>query len=307
MIYDIQEVAACLKQDAPGAIAAWEDGYRRQVLAAAEQIAGQREKSPVVLLAGPSGSSKTTTAERLRDTLLDMGIRTHLISMDNYFLSRNDPDFPLLPDGSPDLESPACLDMALLEQHFSLLETGGDIHVPIYDFPTHQRLPDRSLRMDASQGDVFLFEGIHALNDRFTRQHPDAFRVYVAPEDGFCMEELVCTPVLLRLMRRMVRDYLFRGATARYSLELWGNVVEGEKRYIEPYRPSAHCCINTTLAYELGALRRFVEPLVRNLSGDVPCREQVEAVAAILKRVSPMDTSLVPKDSILREFIGGRS
>ncbi len=303
MNYELETVLAQLSEDPAGAIAGWEAEYQKQVAAAAERIAANRKKSPVVLLAGPSGSSKTTTAARLREQLSVLGIQAHLISMDNYFLSREAPDFPKLSDGSPDLESPECLDIPLLEEHFSLLETGEDIYVPIYDFPTHRRLPDRSLRMDPSQGDVFLFEGIHALNERF--HHPDACRVYVSPEDGFSREgRPFCTPVLLRLMRRMVRDYQFRGATAQYSLGLWDNVVESEKRYIEPYRAGADCRITTTLAYELGVLRDYVLPLVRDLPETVPCRDQVQALREIFSQVPPLASGLVPEESILREFIG---
>lgn len=306
MTYDIYEVSTLLAQDAAGSIAVWENNYHNQVATTATYISGNREKSPVVLLAGPSGSSKTTTAARIRDQLMAMGIRAHLISMDNYFLSRNDPAFPKLPDGNPDLESPDCLDLALLEEHFSLLETGSDIYVPIYDFPSHQRLPGRSMRMDASMGDVFIFEGIHALNERFTVHHPDACRVYVSPEDDFEKDgSIFCTPILLRLMRRIVRDYQFRGATAQYSLGLWPNVVESEKCYIAPYRPTANCCITTTLPYELGVLKRFVAPLVQDLPQDTPCRDDVTAIQRILSEVSPLSDTLVPQDSILREFIGG--
>lgn len=306
MTYDFYEVSTLLAQDPAGSIAAWERGYREQVAATAAYIASNREKSPVVLLAGPSGSSKTTTAARIRDQLISQGIQAHLISMDNYFLSRSDPAFPKLPDGNPDLESPDCLDYALLEEHFSLLENGHDIYVPIYDFPSHQRLPGRSIRMDASMGDVFLFEGIHALNDRFTAQHLDACRVYVSPEDDFAKDGVTfCTPILLRLMRRMIRDYLFRGATALYSLGLWPNVVEGEKCYIAPYRPTANCCITTTLPYELGVLKRFVAPLVQDLPSDSPCQEEVSAIQRILSQVNALSDTLVPQDSILREFIGG--
>lgn len=302
MNYDIDQVTARLAEDPAGAVAGWERAYRVQVDRTAEAIAQNRAQSPVVLLAGPSGSSKTTTASRIRESLCARGVPAHLISMDNYYLSREDPLFPKLPDGSPDLEAPECLDTALLEEHFSLLETGGDIYVPIYDFPTHRRLPDRSIRMDASQGDVFIFEGIHALNSRFTAQHPGACRVYVSPEDGFSRGgKSFCSPVLLRLMRRIVRDYQFRGATAAYSLSLWDNVVGSEKRYIFPYQDGAGCRITTTLAYELGVLRGYVLPLVRVMEPS----GWSGALREVLEQVPPLSPDMVPGDSILREFIGG--
>ncbi len=308
MTYDIQEVTDRLWSDSAGAVIDWEAAYHAQVAHAAQMIADNRERSPVVLLAGPSASSKTTTATRIQEQLVRMGIRAHRISMDNYFLSRSDPDFPKLPDGSPDLESPDCLDIDLLSEHFSMLETGGDIYVPIYDFPSHSRLEGRSMRMDASLGDVFIFEGIHALNPVFTSQHADAFGIYVSPEDSFGKDGAeFCTPVLLRLMRRIVRDYLFRGATAAYSLELWPNVIESEGRNILPYRPIARCCITTTLPYELGVLKSYVVPLLRDLPETAPCQGEVADIRKLLAAVETVPAVLVPEDSILREFIGGGS
>lgn len=305
MTYAIEDVRRQLEENPAAAVERWEQTYRDAVSRTADAILLNREKSPVVLLAGPSGSGKTTTATRIRDRLVERGARAHLLSMDNYFLSRSDPGFPLLPDGSPDLESPLGLDIPLLNEHFALLETGGDIYVPIYDFPSHSRMEGRSMRMDASQGDVFIFEGIHALNDLFTEKHPDAYRVYVSPEDGFSLDgKPFCTPEAMRLMRRIVRDYLFRGATAAYSLGLWENVLAGERQYILPFREKAHSRITTTLPYELGVLGAFAGPLLEDLPRDVDCRAAVDEVLDMLRYIPKVPAELVPEDSILREFIG---
>lgn len=304
MTYDLQKVAARLAESPATAVTRWEQSYRDQVTAVAEQILLRRNKSPVVLLAGPSGSGKTTTAIRLRERLIAMGHRAHLISMDNYFRSWTDPDFPRFPDGSEDLENPDCMDTPLLEEHFSQLEAGECIYVPIYDFPSHRRLPDRLLRLDAAPGDLFIFEGIHALNRRFTLAHPDACRVYVSPEGTFAWEDRAFSPQSLRLTRRLVRDYLFRGATVEYSLTLWGNVVSSEGQYVTPYRETAHCRVDTTLAYEPAVLLPYVGRLLANLPGEVPCREAVEALRAMVPTVPSLSSAYVPEDSILREFIG---
>jgi len=229
----------------------------------------------------------------------------HLISMDNYYIARDDPNFPRLPDGSPDFEAPEGLDLQLLNEHFSILEAGEDIYVPVFDFPTQQRLDSKGEFLDATKGDVFIFEGIHALNELFTSNHPNAARVYVAPEAEFQLRgEPFCSPVHLRLLRRMVRDHRFRGASADYSLSLWQNVIDSEKKYILPYREGANCRVVTTLPYELGVLRPFAEPLLRDLGPETPCFDQVEAVRRMLPLVDPVDKALVPSRSILREFIG---
>jgi uridine kinase len=303
MTYELTEVARQLRQNPTETISHYEQEYRQQIETVAQQVLAGRQKSPVVLLAGPSGSSKTTTGSRLRECLLSLGVPTHLISMDNYYLSWDTPDFPLTPEGERDLESPMCLDIPLLNEHFALLEQGEAIHVPIYDFPSHSRMEGRSIRMSA--GEVFIFEGIHALNPQFTGRHPDAFRLFVSPTAAFSLEgKEVCSPQLLRLMRRVVRDYQFRGASAEFSLQLWGNVIASEKIYIEPYRATANGEVSTTLGYELGVLKAFVEPLLKVLPQEVPCRDQVDAALTAFQLVESLSDTLVPRDSILREFIG---
>lgn len=302
MSYDLQAVTRQLAQSPAAAVTRWEQGYRNQVTAAAEQIILRRSSSPVVLLSGPSGSGKTTTAIRLRERLTAMGYHTHLISLDNYFRSQSDPTFPRLPDGSEDLENPFCMDIPLLEEHFSRLERGESICVPIYDFPSHRRLLDRHIRLEAAPGDLFLFEGIHALNHRFTQAHPRACRIYISPERGFTWENLELSPGSLRLMRRVLRDYLFRGATVGYSLSLWANVVEGERQYVAPYRGTAHCRIDTTLAYEPAVLLPYGARLLQGL--DSPGGRDLEALLALIRAVPPLSPAYVPRDSILREFIG---
>lgn len=305
MNYEITGINEALREDMAAGILAFEQNYHQQVETIARAILAGREKSPVVLLAGPSGSSKTTTGQRLREKITALGVPAHLISMDNYYVDWDEPDFPRLQNGERDLESPMCLNIPLLNEHFSLLETGADIHVPIYDFPTHKPLEGEFIPMSPSHGDIFIFEGIHALNPLFTEKHPEAFRLYISPAASFTSEgRVICTPQTLRLMRRVVRDHLFRGAEAEFSLSLWSNVLSGDKLYIEPYRDTAHGIINTTMGYELGALKPYVLPLFRALPEDVPCREQVEAALQALEYALEVPHGLVPEDSIIREFIG---
>lgn len=286
-------------------VAACEAGYFRQLRETAEHILTHSEKSPVVLLSGPSGSGKTTTGHRLQEMLESLGIGAHLISMDNYYVDWDAPDFPRTADGQRDLESPYCLNIPLLNEHFSLLEAGETIHVPIYDFPTHKPLEGKFIPMAHSQGDIFIFEGIHALNPLFTEKHPEAFRLYISPASSFSrVGETVCTPRLLRLMRRTVRDHLFRGAAAEFTLFLWPNVMAGDKIYVEPHRASAHRVIDTTLGYELFALKPHALELFRTLEPDVPCRDMVEQAMALLQNLPELSREMIPESSILREFLG---
>ncbi len=307
MIYDLRAVARQLQTAPEAAISGWEQHYSQQLSQTAELVLENRAHSPVVLLAGPSGSSKTTSGRRLRDLLIARDVPAHLISMDNYFIPWSDPDFPMTPDGQRDLEAPGCLDIPLLNEHFALLEQGEPIDIPIYSFPLHTRLEGRSIHLDVSPGDIFIFEGIHALNELFTGQHPQACRIYVSPVSSFGEgSEILCQPRQLRLMRRIVRDHQFRGCTAEHSLALWDNVLSSEKIYIEPHRAQAHGVIDTTLGYELQALSPFVTPLLRELPEAVACRGSVAEVLEGLRHITPIDPRLVPDDSILREFIGPR-
>lgn len=307
MIYDLKAVARQLEEAPEAAIFSWEQHYSQQLSATADLVAQNRAQSPVVLLAGPSGSSKTTSGRRLRDLLIGRNIPAHLISMDNYFIPWSDPDFPMTLEGQRDLEAPECLDIPLLNEHFALLEQGQPIDIPIYSFPLHTRLEGRSIHLDVSPGDIFIFEGIHALNELFTDQHPQACRLYVSPVSAFGQgSEILCEPQQLRLMRRIVRDHQFRGVTAEHSLELWDNVLSSEKIYIEPHRAQAHGVIDTTLGYELQALAPFITPLLRELPKTVACHHNVEEVLEGLTHITPIDSRLVPDDSILREFIGPR-
>ncbi len=305
MIYDLYEVARQLQSDAPGAIAQWEQNYSDQIAQVAELVVENRTLSPVVLLSGPSAASKTSSGRRLRDLLIARKIPAHLVSMDNYYLPWSAPEFPMTSDGQRDLEAPGCLDIPLLNEHFAMLEQGKPIDIPIYSFPTHSRLEGRSIHLDIAPGDVFIFEGIHALNELFTQQHPQACRVYVSPVSSFGIgDEILCTPQQLRLMRRIVRDHQFRGATAEYSLQLWDNVLSSEKIYIEPHRAQAHGVVDATLGYELQTLQPYVVPLLRELPETVPSYDEVQKALQGLSHITPLDSQLVPADSILREFIG---
>lgn len=305
MNFEYSEISRALSAGEAGAVAAWEETYRQNIRDTAEKIIWNREKSPVVLLSGPSGSGKTTTGLRLKETIISLGVTAHLISMDNYFRSWDAPDFPRLQNGDRDLEAPECMDIPLLNEHFDILETGGAIAVPLYDFPTHNRVEGHGEVLDSSHGDIFIFEGIHALNPQFTERHPHAFRLYISPEKGIEKnQEVLFTPILLRLMRRTVRDAAFRGAKPEYSLTLWSNVLEGERKYVAPYKDSAHVKFNTTLPYEPGIMKPYAMNAFSRLPQSIPCREMVDAVLKGLAVIEELPSEIVPQDSILREFIG---
>ena len=303
MTLDLTQIEAQLQSAPEEAIRRWEKEYFDRLNAVADRILSEKESSPIVLLAGPSGSAKTTTGIRLKERLEALGNPAHVISMDNYFLSLNE-DYPRTPEGKKDFESPLCLDMDLLNSHFATLEAGEDVYVPYFDFLSGMRDPDRQTLLDASSGDIFIFEGIHALNPAFTGAHPNAFRLYVAPDKYYTRNgKTLLDPILLRLMRRSVRDAASRGADMAYTLELWPNVLDGEKKYILPYRDSADEQIDSALSYEPQALCSALLPVLLALPREVCCRDSVDRLISALRETVPL-TAPIPGTSILHEFLG---
>ena len=305
MTFELREISEKLSFAPTETIAAYEVEYFRQVDAIANAVLNNRKNSPVVLLAGPSGSGKTTTGVRLVENLRNRGIPAHLISMDNYYRNWDVEDFPLTKTGQRDLESPLCLDIPLLNQHFAALEAGQPIEIPVYHFPTHSRLAEETIPMVPTGADIFVFEGIHALNERMTDKHPGAFRLYVSPSAEFLLEgKPLCGQTMLRMIRRVVRDMLFRGADGAYTLSLWDNVIASEQIHIEPYRRTANGEISSALGYELSVHRTVALPVFRALGQNAPCRELVDEAIAAMEQIPPISAELVPENSILREFIG---
>ena len=180
MAYYLSEINARCRADAAGFIAECDSIYADRLELAADRIMENMEKSPIVLLSGPSGSGKTTTALKICEVLERRGVRTHSISMDNYFKSVSPETTPRTPEGKYDLESPLCMDMELLNEHFSVLSEGGRILVPRYDFVHQCRDLEPSASLRLKKNEVAVFEGIHALNDSITLVHPEAFKLYIS-------------------------------------------------------------------------------------------------------------------------------
>ncbi|MBR5708033.1 MAG: adenylyl-sulfate kinase [Oscillospiraceae bacterium] len=303
---DLAEVNRRVREDPKEFVAECERGYAEQVSAAADMIIENMKKSPVVLLAGPSGSGKTTTAFKLEQELEERGVTTHSVSLDNYFKTVDHRTVPRTPEGDVDLESPLCLDMDLLNEHFGMLARGEMIRIPRYVFSRQIRDPSRSTPLRLKENEIAIFEGIHALNDDLTAPHPEAFKLYVTASGGYWInDEQILTRQQLRLMRRVVRDFNFRGANAAYTLEMWPTVIRGERLYIDPYKTSADDWINSTLAYEVAVMKQFAGKLFAELLGSTIVNEELQSILPALALFSELDPALTPESSLLREFIGG--
>ena len=303
---DLAEVNRRVREDPVEFVAECERGYAEQISATADMIIENMKNSPVVLLAGPSGSGKTTTAFKLEEELERRGIITHSVSLDNYFKTVDHRTVPRTPEGDVDLESPLCLDMDLLNEHFGMLARGEMIRIPRYVFSRQIRDPSRSTPLRLKENEIAIFEGIHALNDDLTAPHPEAFKLYVTASGGYWInDEQILTRQQLRLMRRVVRDFNFRGANAAYTLEMWPTVIRGERLYIDPYKLSADDWINSTLAYEVAVMKQFAGRLFSELLGSTIVNEELQSILPALALFSELDPALTPESSLLREFIGG--
>ena len=304
MDFQLSYINQGIRSDPKGFLAEWDGVYEARVAQAAETIAQGLHQSPVVLLSGPSGSGKTTTAGKLQAALKKLGVTSHTVSMDDYFKTPGGKDYPRTSDGSLDFESPYCLDLDLLNQHFDLLEQGEEILVPSFCFSRHMRDTSLVRPLRAGRDEAIIFEGIHALNDLVTDRHPHAQRLYISARCGVAhQDDVLVKSTWTRLLRRCVRDYNYRGTDAADTLTLWANVRLGEKLYISPFKDKAQVQLDTSLAYEVSVLMAYAAPLLKALPEDAPRREEILTMLENFRFFEPVAPELVSADSLLQEFI----
>jgi len=250
--YHIEDINRFASDNPKGFADMCEAIYTRKVGEAAAMIKERSEFSRVVFLSGPSGSGKTTTAHKICSALGRIGIRAHTISLDKYYLKQNKETGPLTDDGEIDLESPLCLDLKLLNEQFSALNRGEEVLIPHFNFLLQARDPEHEMLLRLADDEVAIFEGIHALNDMLTTEHPEAFKLYIsARSDIEKSGDVWFKRTWTRLLRRVVRDELFRGYGASQTLRMWANVRDGEKKYISPFKYKADILFDSSMGYEV--------------------------------------------------------
>ena len=271
----------------------------------ADSILAQKRAVRIVLISGPSSSGKTTFARRLSTQLRVNGMRPFPLSLDDYFVNR--PDTPLDIDGNYNFESPYALDLPLIQQHIAQLINGETINIPSFDFVTGMRGTEtKPMKLGAS--DIVVIEGIHALNPillpNITRNI--AFRIYVSALFNLNIDSLNRIPTTeVRMIRRLVRDEQFRGITPEETFARWTSVRRGEDANIFPYQEECDVMFNSSLMYEMNALRYFAEKAFAKIPPNSPHRLAQERLLNLLSFFEPMETDKVPFNSILKEFIGG--
>ena len=306
MAFDLNEINYRTVADPKEFVAECDAEYAAKISKAADMISENRKRSPIVLLSGPSGSGKTTTAQKIEEELRRRGIKSYTISMDNYFLDVNPKTSPRTAEGDYDFESPKCLDMALLNEHFTKLAKGERIYVPKFEFSRKMRVMEPSKSLKLGPDEIAIFEGIHALNDEIAGPHPDAFKLYISARSNVEFNgQVVFKGTWIRLVRRTVRDRLFRAYDPAATLSMWANVRRGEKLYISPYKEKANLMLDTALQYELPVMNSVATELFSSIPEGIERYEELRQVLPAIQLFGHIDESLVAPDSLVREFIGG--
>jgi uridine kinase len=280
--------------------------HEKKLAAIADEIAKRRQELKLVLIAGPSSSGKTSTAQRLSVQMAVNGLRPMPISMDDYY--RNRVDTPRKPDGSYDFECLEAIDLELFNEHLQRLLAGERVKLPKYNFRTGCR-EYRGQEMQLTENAVLVVEGIHGLNEQLTAAIPakNKLKIYVSALTPMSFDEynrIHTTDV--RLLRRIVRDSQFRSHDARATLLQWDSVREGEEQYIFPYQDGADVIFNTTLIYELAVLKKYAVPLLEAVTRtDGRAYTTANRLLKMLYFVRAIDEATIPNNSILREFVGG--
>ena len=272
----------------------------------ADYIAKHRQKLRLILIAGPSSSGKTSFAQRLRVQMQVMGLRPFSISLDNYFVNRE--DTPKTPAGAYDYECLEALDVDLFNKDMFALLKGESVVLPRYNFKTGEREWEGQTPLTLEKSQPIIVEGIHGLNEKLTAAIPRdyKFKIYVSALTQLNIDAHNRIPTTdARLIRRLVRDYQFRGASALKTLKQWPDVRQGEEKYIFPYQEEAYVMFNSAMIYELSALRRYAVPMLEAVTPDVPEYTKARRLLDFCQYFLDLpDEEDVPNNSILREFIG---
>ncbi len=270
----------------------------------AEQIAEQKDKK-FVMIAGPSSSGKTTFSYRLSTQLIAQGLKPHPIGLDNYYLNRD--QTPRDENGNYDFECLEALDIEQFNEDMTRLFAGEQVDIPVFNFKTGKR-EYKGHYLQLGEDDILVIEGIHGLNDKLSYSLPkeSKFKIYISALTQLNIDEHNYLPTTdARLIRRIVRDARTRGTSAKETIAMWPSVRRGEEQHIFPFQEEADAMFNSALIYELAVLKAYAEPQLFNIEKD--CEEYLEAkrLLKFLDYFLPVPAEEVPRNSILREFIGG--
>ncbi len=305
--YDLERINYEARHEPERLIELNENLFRRDLGFIADRLFEAKENRHIVLLSGPSGSGKTTCVKKLADELKRHDIDVIQISMDDFYLGEDKVE--RLPDGRPDFESVSALDIPLIKKTMNDLLTFGECILPKYDFTRSMR-SGITRKVSLQKNSAVIIEGIHALNPVFSEGMPveNVVKLYVSVKQGIKDgEDYILTNRELRFIRRLVRDHSYRRVEPEYMLSMWDSVVSGERKYIRPYRYTSDLTVNSIHIYEPCIMKDIALPLLSEISPDNPHIEFAAHLKESLERFESIDSSLIPKNSLIREFIGGGS
>ena len=278
--------------------------HEKKIAQIADKIA-ERKGIKMILIAGPSSSGKTTFAQRLGLQLKINGIKPVTISVDNYFVERE--QTPKNENGEYDFESIEAIDTELFNNHLLALLEGKEVEMPEFDFKLGTKKYNGN-KIKLAEDEVLVIEGIHCLNDKLTEKIPQSqkYKIYISALTVLNLDSFNrISTTDTRLIRRIVRDNQFRGYTAEDTISTWDNVNEGENKNIFPFQEEADSIFNTSLIYELAVLKNEAIPLLEKITNKEPEYAEAQRLIEILRYFEPIPREMVPSNSLLREFIGG--
>jgi len=265
------------------------------------------ENRPIVLIAGPTSSGKTTFAARLSIQLRANGITPHVIGLDNYYHDRGDGRIPRDEYGNEDYETIAAIDTAQITKDLQALLKGERVELPTFNFLTGKR-EYKGRVLELGKGDVLMLEGIHGLNELISEGIPaeHKFKIFISALTQINIDDHNRIPTTdTRLVRRIVRDFQSRGTIAVDTIDRWPSVLRGEAKYIYPHQEEADAFFNSALIYEMCILKQYAEPLLFDITPDMPQYTEARRLIKFLSTFLCMPGENIPANSILREFVGG--
>jgi uridine kinase len=281
-----------------------EEAYSQNILNIAKDIA-KGNNCKLVMLFGPSSSGKTTTSHLLENAFQQIGIGSTIISLDDFY--RGEHQAPLLPNGQHDYECVDALNVPEIKSClFNLIET-NHCDMPVFNFEIHMPYPHKR-HVSLKEHDIAIVEGIHALNPVVINQLPPerVKKIYISVKQGIHHDKKELFGANdMRLVRRIVRDFNFRGTKPERTLSMWPSVMDGERKYIKPYRNEVDYTINSLHLYETCVLKNQAIPLLKSVPKESKQYDLAQSLVNSLKEFEPIDSEFVPKKSIIREFIGG--
>ncbi len=300
MSIELAAINAAVQKDPAAYVQSVNENYHAQLHAIAEDIKEHRHERPIILLCGPSGSGKTTSALMIEKYLDEGGFETHTLSLDNYFSPLSDAEKKLFAEGGLDLESPSRIDSDFLTRQLTAIYNCEPVVLPEYDFRHSLRtFPGKILHR--KPGELVILEGIHSLNpDIISFPDEKSAKIYVSVRTRITLDGMELHPSKIRLMRRLVRDKIFRDRSFHDTLMMFSSVEAGENKYIMPYKYRSTYDVDTFHAYEICAY----QPFLLNAFREMPENPLVSDMLTYLEKTAPLDAACMPKDSLICEFTG---